>query len=178
MLRRLTAPLLFALLMVAEAPAEAQTAQAAAENPLVPLAAWVGGRWVGEFDAGNGRKFKLIRAYEWSFDKRLLIGRSFGESGGKTVQSRETVYFWNPEKNRIEFTDFIDKGGFGAGFIERRDGRIYMEAQVVGNPAHPSWRAWIDETADTQVIRVEALKDGKWSDFGTYPYKREPAPAR
>jgi hypothetical protein len=132
------------------------------------------GGWVGEFDAGNGRKFKLIRTYEWSFDRRLLIGRSFGEVAGKTNQSRETVYFWNPETQRIEFSDFIDKGGFGAGFIERRDGRLYMEARVVGNPAHPSWRAWIDESADTQLIRVEALREGKWTDFGTYPYKREP----
>lgn len=174
MLRRLTAPILFVLSLCVALPALAQSAPPATENPLAPLAAWVGGRWVGEFDAGDGRKFKLIRAYEWSFDKRLLIGRSFGEFGGKTVQSRETIYYWNPETKRIEFMDFIDKGGFGDAFIERRDGRLYMEAKVVGSPAHPSWRAWMDETADSQVIRVEALKDGRWSDSGTYPYKREP----
>ena len=172
MLRRLATPILLVLSLFAALPAHAQSAPTAADNPLAPLASWVGGRWVGEFGP-DGRKFKLIRAYEWSFDKRLLIGRSFGEAGGKTVQSRETVYFWNPEKKRIEFTDFIDKGGFGAGFIERRDGKIYMETQVIGNPEHPSWRSSIDETADSQVIKVEALKDGKWADFGTYPYKRE-----
>jgi hypothetical protein len=173
-MRLLAATLLWIALLPAALPSHAQPASSAAENPLAPLASWVGGRWVGEFDAGNGRKFKLIRTYEWSFDKRLLIGRSFGEAGGKTVQSRETIYYWNPDTKRIEFMDFIDKGGFGDAFIERRDGRLYMEAKVVGNPSHPSWRAWMDETADSQVIRVEALKDGQWSDFGTYPYKREP----
>lgn len=172
MLRRLAVllPLMFAWVLAAHA----QSPAPAAANPLAPLDAWVGGRWVGEFDAGDGRKFRLIRTYEWSFDRRLLVGRSFGEVAGKTTQSRETVYFWNPEAQRIEFSDFIDKGGFGAGFIERRDGRLYMEAKVVGNPAHPSWRAWVDESADTQVIRVEALRDGRWTDFGTYPYSREP----
>lgn len=164
---------LILLILMFALPAHAQSAPSAADDPLAPLSSWAGGRWVGEFGP-EGRKLKLIRTYEWSFDKRLLIGRSFGETDGKTVQSRETVYYWNSDTKRIEFTDFIDKGGFGAGFITRRDGRIYMEAQVIGNPAHPSWRAWIDETPNTQTIRVEALKDGKWSDFGTYPYKREP----
>lgn len=163
-------PFAFACTVIA---AQAQTPSPAPENPLMVLASWVGGRWVGEFDAGNGNKFKAIRTYQWGFDQRLLIGRSFGEFGGKTVQTRETVFYWNPATQRIEFTDFIDKGGFGAGFLERRDGRIYMEAQVVGNPGHPSWRAWMDELPDSQVLKVEAQKDGKWADFGTYPYRRE-----
>jgi hypothetical protein len=175
MLRRLVRALLLMACVLVSPLAPAQTTTTV-ENPLAPLATWVGGRWVGEFDAGNGRKFKAIRVYEWSFDQRLLFGRSFGEFGGRTVQTRETVYFWNPATKRIEFTDFLDKGGFGAGFIERRDGRLYMEAQIIGNAEHPAWRAWIDETPDRQVIRVEALKDGKMADFGTYPYQREAAP--
>jgi len=173
MLRRIVAILLTCMIGWAASAAQAQAVAQAPENPLTLLASWVGGRWVGEFDAGDGRKFKAIRAYQWSFDQRLLIGRSFGEFGGKSVQTRETVFFWNPATKRIEFTDFIDQGGFGAGFLERRDGRIYMEAEVVGNAAHPSWRAWMDEAPDSQVLRVEAVKDGKWSSFGTYPYQRE-----
>jgi hypothetical protein len=141
-------------------------------DPLAPLADWVGGRWVAEVDAG-GRKLKIVRTYEWSFDKRLLVGRSFGERDGQPVQTRETVFFWNPEAKRIEFTDFIDNGGFGAGSVEPRDGELYMDVTVHGNPKHPSWRAWLRAGADTQVIRVEALREGKWVDFGTYPYRRE-----
>jgi hypothetical protein len=30
------------------------------------------------------------------------------------------------------------------------------------------------ENPDQQVIRVEALRDGNWVDFGTYPYQRKP----
>lgn len=152
----------------------AALAQAAPAEPLAPLAHWVGGQWVGSFEIGSGRRMTLIRTYEWSFGKRLLIGRSFGEIDGKRVQSRETVYYWNAEAKRIAFTDFIDQGGFGVGHIEPRDGQLYMEATVVGNPAHPSWRSWIRENGAQQLIRVEALRDGQWVDFGSYPYEHKP----
>jgi hypothetical protein len=158
----------------ASAPAAAPPAGAAAVQPspaLAPLAHWAGSRYVGSFESG-GRKFTLTRTYAWSFDGRTLIGKSFGERDGKPVQSRETVYYWNAETKRIEFLDFIDTGGYGLGWLEPRDGQIYMDVKVVGNPAHPSWRAWIRDDSDAQVIRVEALRDGKWTDFGTYPYTR------
>lgn len=150
-------------------------AGAAAEDksPLAPLAHWVGGEWVGHFDAGNGRRFTTIRRYEWAFDGRLLIGRSYGERDGKRVQTRETIYHWNPESKRIEFEDHIDGGGHGAGFVEPRDGALYMEARIVGNPKHPAWRAVVqDDGADAQTIKVQALRDGAWGDFGSYPYRR------
>lgn len=176
-MKRFGAPVLFlsALLLTACAQMPPPAAAPPAVKPaaqLAPLAHWVGGRWVGSFEAG-GRKITLIRIYEWSFDGRLLLGKSFGERDGKLVQSRETVYFWNADTKRIEFTDFIDAGGgFGQGWIDQRDGQIYMDVKVVGNPTHPSWRAWIKEAPDSQVIKVEALRDGKWVDFGTYPYQR------
>lgn len=153
-------------------PPEPAVAVAAGHPMLKPLAHWVGGRWVGEFESG-GRRFTLVRTYNWSFDGRMLIGKSFGERDGKLVQSRETVFFWNPETKRVEFSDHIDSGGVGLGWLELRDGQIYMDVKVAGNAAHPSWRAWIREDSDSQVIKVEALRDGKWTDFGTYPYRRE-----
>lgn len=172
-MRRL-AVLLLAVVCWSVAPAVRAQSSAAPTDPLALLSSWVGGQWVGEVGP-EGRKLRLIRIYAWSFDRRLLIGRSYAEADGKRVQTRETIFFWNPATARIEFTDFLDQGGgFGAGFIEHRDGRIAMEARIVGNPAHPSWRAWLEEMPNTQVIRVEALKDGKWADFGTFAYRREP----
>lgn len=150
----------------------AALAQAAAPNPLAPIAHWVGVDWVGTLEIGSGRKATLIRRYEWSFDRRLIIGKSYGEVDGKRTQSREAVFFWNADSKRIEFTDFIDQGGFGNGWLELRDGQIYMDVKVVGGK-HPSWRAWMKETPDEQVIKVEAERDGKYVDFGTYPYRRQ-----
>lgn len=153
----------------------AQPAPATAPLPvpqLQPIAHWIGGRWIGEFEAG-GRKFTTVRTYEWAFDRRMIVGRSFALRDGRLVQTRETPYYWNPDTGRIEFLDFIDNGGYGAGWLAPRDGQLYMDATIVGNPQHPSWRAWIRESPDAHVIRVEALRDGKWIDFGTYPYRRE-----
>jgi hypothetical protein len=155
-------------------PPATQPAEAPLPVPqLAPLAHWIGGCWVGTFEAG-GRKFTLTRTYAWSFDRRMLVGKSFGERDGKPFRTRETVYYWNAETVRIEFTDFIDSDGYGHGRIAPRDGELYMDVKVIGNPGHPSWRAWMKEGPDSQVIRVEALRDGKWVDFGTYPYKRTP----
>lgn len=175
MLRRLLARLLPARLLLAPLLLGFAAAAGAdpATDPLAPLAHWVGGRWVAEVDLGNGRRMKLVRSYAWSFDRRLLIGRSFGERDGKSMQTRETVYFWNADSRRIEFTDFIDEGGFGSGHVERRDGQLLLEAKIVGNSKHPSWRAWMREGEDTQALRVEALRDGQWVDYGTFPYRRE-----
>jgi hypothetical protein len=84
------------------------------------------------------------------------------------------VYFWNPETRRIEFHDFLDQaGGYGAGVIEVKDGVVHMDVRIVGNPQHPHWRAQIRDNGDDQLIQVEALRDGQWSDFGRYRYRRQ-----
>jgi hypothetical protein len=156
------------------APPAAGTPVAVTPHPaLAPLAHWAGQRYVGTFQAG-GRTITLSRTYAWSFGGRVLVGRSFGERDGAPVQSRETVFYWNPESRRIEFIDFIDSGGYGLGWLEPRDGQIYMDVKIVGNPGHPAWRAWVRDDGDEQVIRVEALRDGAWGDFGRFAYRRQP----
>lgn len=147
-----------------------------AANPLSILDSWVGGRWVLTLERPDGTKTTVTRTYEWAFDRRVLRGRSDGERGGKPHQARETIYFWNPQTKRIEFLDFIDDGGFGNGWLERRDGAIYMEAKIVGNRKHPDWRAWVGEDAggSRQSIRVESrLPNGEWKSLGTFDYRRE-----
>jgi hypothetical protein len=145
-----------------------------AADALAPLAHWVGGQWVATVKTSGGEELRLIRSYEWSFDRRVLIGRSFGERGGKRVQSRYTLYLWNPETKRIEFTDVLDQGGFGLGFVEMRDGGLYLEARIVGNDGHPNWRAWISGAADgAESFRIEADQKGAWAPFGTWVYRRE-----
>jgi hypothetical protein len=144
-------------------------------DPFEPLAHWVGGQWVTTYRTANGEEVRTIRSYEWSFDRRVLIGRSFGERAGKRVQTRYTLFLWNAETKRIEFTDVIDQGGFGAGFVEVRDGALYMEARIVGNDKHPHWRAWITREADgSESFRIEAESKGAWTPFGTWVYRREP----
>lgn len=143
-----------------------------APNPLEPIAHWVGGEWVATVEVAPGRTLKLVRRYEWSFDRRLIVGRSYGEApGGARRQTRETVYTWNADAKRIEFTDHIDLGGHGLGFIEARDGGLYMEARS-GAGAHPPWRGWIRESGDEQQLRVEFLQDGRWKDYGSFAYQR------
>jgi len=152
----------------------AARAQTAAEA-FAPLAHWVGGQWVATIKSPNGDELRLIRSYEWSFDKRVLIGRSYGERAGKRVQSRLTIFLWNPETKRVEFTDVLDQGGFGQGFVDVRDGGLYMQARIVGNDGHPHWRAWVSRAADgAESFRIEAEQKGAWAPFGTWVYRREP----
>lgn len=163
---------LLLLLGLAAAAARAQ-APAPAAHPLDPIAHWVGGEWVGEFDAPGGGTFKVIRDYHWSFDRRVLVGRSWAESKGERRQTRETHFYWNPEARRIEFIDHLDQaGGQGLGTVELREGQIFMNVRVVGNPRHPSWRGWLTEKGDEQEIRVEALRDTTWGPMGTYRCRR------
>lgn len=166
---RVAAVLLLALLAICGS-ARSQDA-----DPFAPLAHWVGGQWVHTASTKEGEEIRIIRAYEWSFDRRVLIGRSFGERAGKRVQTRYTLFVWNPQTKRIEFTDVLDQGGFGAGFVEPRDGQLYMEARIVGNDRHPNWRAWVTREPDgAESFRIEAERGGAWAPFGTWVYRREP----
>ena len=161
-----------ALLLAFGATARAQETK---PDPLAPLAHWIGGQWVTTLKSPNGEEIRTIRSYEWSLDRRVLIGRSFGERAGKRVQTRYTLFVWNPDSRRIEFTDVIDQGGFGSGFVEPRDGGLYMEARIVGNDKHPHWRAWITRESDGgESFRIEAESRGAWAPFGTWVYRREP----
>jgi hypothetical protein len=170
MRRALQALLLFVLGAAASA-----AAQEAKPEPLAPLAHWVGGQWVNTVKAASGEEVRVVRSYEWSLDRRVLIGRSFGERGGRRVQTRHTLFLWNPEARRIEFTDAMAEGGFGTGFVEVRDGGIYMEARITGNDRHPNWRAWVTSEADgAESFRIEAERQGEWAPFGTWTYRREP----
>ena len=150
--------------------ARAQSAPAAA--PLDLLADWVGGRWVYVIEKPDAPRVTLSRVYQWSFDRRVLIGRSFAERDGKTVQTREANFFWNADARRIEMIDHLDSGGYGAGWVEARDGQIYMEAGIIGNAKHPDWRAWMSATREAQTIKIEVRSADRWSDFGTWPYQR------
>jgi hypothetical protein len=164
---------LLAFLLLVSASAGAQ--MPAAADPFAPIAHWVGGQWVASLKTQNGDEIRLIRSYEWTFDRRALIGRSFGERAGKRVQTRFTLFVWNPEAKRIEFTDLIDQGGYGSGFVEAREGGLYMEARIVGNDKHPPWRAWVSTDADgAESFRIEAEQKGAWTSFGTWVYRREP----
>lgn len=146
---------------------------AAPANPLDPIAHWVGGEWVMTVEPTPGRQVKVIRRYEWSFDRRLIIGRSFGEApDGRRRQSRETVFWWNADAKRIEFADHLDTGGHGLGHVEPRDGGLYMEVPRIVGGTHPTWRAWIQEGDDAQQLRVEAWVDGAWKPYGEFPYRR------
>jgi hypothetical protein len=163
-----------ACLLAVAAAAGAQAQSAAAAASLEALASWVGGRWVAQFDTPDGRKFTVARTYQWTFDRRLLLGRSWADGEAKTRQTRETLFWWNPDTKRIEFQDFIDQGGYGVGFLEQRDGAWFMQARIVGNPKHPHWRAWLTESADRkkQTIRVQAEQGDKWVEFGVFEYNR------
>lgn len=160
-----------ALLMAASAPT-AQTASPA-PHPLDPIAHWVGGEWVTTVEPAPGRQVKVIRLYEWSFDRRLIIGRSFAEApDGRRRQTRETVFSWNADAKRIEFVDHHDTGGHGLGFVEARDGDLFLDVPRIVGDSHPTWRAWIRESADAQQLRVEAWVDGAWKPYGNFPYRR------
>lgn len=144
--------------------------------PLDALASWVGGRWVAELATADGRKFTLARTYEWSFDRRVLVGKTWAGPEVKSQQTRETFFWWNAQAQRIEFQDFIDEGGYGVGFVEQRDGAWFMQARMVGTLKHPPWRAWLTQDQDgrRQTMRVQAEQDGKWVDYGVFVYERRP----
>lgn len=155
--------------------AAAARSQDVAAGPLAPIAHWVGGQWVATFKTAKGEESRTIRAYEWSFDRRVIIARSFGERDGKRVQTRFTLFVWNPEAQRIEFTDVIEQGGHGSGFVEPRDGGLFMQARIVGNDKNLAWRAWIMREADgAESFRIDAEEKGGWKPFGTWVYRGEP----
>ncbi len=52
-----------------------------AVGPLAPTAHWVGGQWVTTFKTPKGEEIRTIRSYEWSFDGRVMFGRSLAREG-------------------------------------------------------------------------------------------------
>ncbi len=94
----------------------------------------------------------------------MLTGSSVGERAGKRVQTRHALFLWNPETKRVEFTDLIDQGGLGQGWIEARNAGLYMETRIVGNEGHLHWRAWVSREADgAESFRIEAEQKGAWA---------------
>lgn len=145
-----------------------------AQNPLEPLDFLVGGLWVGEFDLPNGQKIRQERTYEWSLDKQLIIGKTFRVNNDIQKQTRATVFSWNPEKQVIEFWDFIDTGGYGKGIV-RETGKdtLYMEAEIIGS-RHVDWRAdFINKDGNEFISHVQVQQKGEWVDVGTFLFKKK-----
>jgi len=142
-------------------------------SSLQPLAFLVGGRWAGTFEAPDGTARRLVRTYEWSFGRRLLVGKSFRIENEGVVQTRETIFAWSDEAGRIVFWDFIDAGGYGEGFVDVRGDALYMEARILGSE-HPDWRLLLThEHEDRHTIRVEVPGPEGWVDAGAFTYVRE-----
>lgn len=132
----------------------------------------IGGQWKGTFEAPSGEQVTLARTYEWSFDERLIIGKSFAYREGRPIQTRQTIFAWDDRAKQIIFWDFMEAGGYGEGFVEVREEDIYMEARIVGSD-HPNWRlVLIQEDDQHQTIRVEIPEQGEWVDAGTFRYAR------
>lgn len=144
------------------------------QNPLEPLDFLTGGVWVGEYDLPNGETIQQERTYEWSLNKKLIIGKTIRVSDDSRKQTRKVVFTWNADKQVIEFWDFIDTGGYGIGIVKATgQDTLYMEAEIIGSK-HIDWRAdFINKDGKKFVSKVQVPQEGEWVDAGTFVFYRK-----
>ena len=104
--------MMLALLVAASAPP--LTAE------LQPLSFLVGHCWRGEFAS---RKHVDTHCFEPVFGGKFVRDRH-EVTGGETVYRGETIYGWNAETRRVEYTYWSSDGGVSRGSMVPKDGAL------------------------------------------------------
>lgn len=143
------------------------------QNPLDPLGFLIGGTWVVEYELPDGTTIHQERNYQWSFDKQLIIGKTFRVAKESKKQTRLVIFSWNSDKQIIEFWDFIDSGGYGKGIVNVKNDTLYMEADIIGSN-HVNWKAnFINKNGKEFVSEVQVEDDEEWKDAGTFVFRKK-----
>ena len=104
--------MMLALLIAASAPS--LTAE------LQPLSFLVGHCWRGEFAS---RKHVDTHCFEPVFGGKFVRDRH-EVTGGETIYRGETIYGWNAETRRVEYTYWSSGGGVSRGSMVPKDGAL------------------------------------------------------
>jgi hypothetical protein len=87
---------------------------------LAPLAFFVGHCWRGEF---KGRGEIDTHCFEPMFDGRHVRDRH-EVTGGKAVYRGETIYSWNAQLGKVEYTYWNSLGGVSRGTMVPKQGTL------------------------------------------------------
>lgn len=108
-------------IFVAAALVFSVTAHAEPNPGYQPLAFLAGHCWKGTFPDG---KQTDEHCFSWIYDGRFLRDMHTLRADGRPDYLGETVYFWDPEKKRVEYLYIENQGGFSRGIMSSEGGTL------------------------------------------------------
>lgn len=134
---------------------------AADTPPLAPMAFWAGHCFKGTLADG---KQTDEHCFTWVFEGSVLRDHHVARNPGKPDYVGETVYFWDPEANKIAFLYYENAGGISRGTAEPvADGMVFPPARYAASGDSMTYRVrWTKQGSDAYEAFSEAQNGDKW----------------
>ncbi len=134
---------------------------AAAEQPLAPMDFWAGHCFTGAFADG---KQTDEHCFTWVFEGSVLRDHHVARNPGKPDYVGETVYFWDPDADKIAYLYYENEGGISRGTVEPvADGLVLPATQYKAPGQSMTYRArWTKQGNKAYEAFSEAQNGDKW----------------
>jgi len=133
----------------------------AADGPLAPISFWAGHCFKGTFADG---KQTDQHCFTWVYEGKVLRDRHVVNNPGKPDYIGETVYYWDPEANKIAFLYYENAGGISRGTAEpSADGMIFPATKYAAPGEAMTYRVkWTRQGDQAYEAWSEAQAGDKW----------------
>jgi hypothetical protein len=139
-------------------------------EPLRPLAFLVGSCWTGTFPGGTSTD---THCFEAVFGGMFVRDRHVVR-GGKQPYEGETLYAWDPAKQKVTYTYWASDGAISTGTMEARGDTLRFSESYAGNTGGLTLQnVWTVTGSDAFDIVVSQRKDGAWREMWRMAMRRD-----
>ncbi len=145
----------------ASAGATGASPAAARTSPFQPLAFLVGHCWKGTFQDGSRTD---EHCFSWIYGGKFVRDRHTVHAEGRADGHGESIYFWNPGTNQLEYLYIESEGGFSQGSVSSKDGALIFPAtQFVQDGQTQTYRSrWQSDGKDAYEVLAEFQGKDSW----------------
>ena len=162
---RLAAAALAAVLL---APASSRTTTQAPAPDFTPIAFLAGHCWTGTFPDGKATD---EHCFEWVFGGKFLRDRHVVRNGEGPYQG-ETIYGWDPARQRIAYWYFNSEGQVVTGTVEPTTGGITFPSRLETPKGPVNMKAdWTLLDGGYRATESQQV-GGTWKALWTVEYRR------
>src|SRR5687768_12639075 len=172
---KLISTFVITLLVLTVGPSRA--AEPPAGDPLLAMSWLVGGSWVSEIKASEGRAMRVESKFAWAEHGRALKYVIHCTSEGQTVPQYEGVYYWHPGKKHIAMLQ-TDRGGNVTESVVTVEGATIKQenqATQADGTTRPQRVSVARKGDDAFEFKALVQRDGVWVDAVGLTYNRQGA---
>lgn len=155
-------------------PVLAEDASTEGDRALEQLAWAVGGKWVTDIEAPDGKPFSVETTFDWGGHHKTIKYAIVFKRDGKLTTQYEGTYWWNPEKKQLAMLQ-VDRSGAVTESLLTVENKTFKQANTVilGDGTKREQRVEFVRNGDDKFnFKAFIKKNDEWTEAVAFEYHR------